>query len=111
VSNISYVVEFSIKDDKVEDFKSKAEGCITAVKTNEPETLGCQWHLSEDGKHCLTQETFSSFGEDLLRGHSSPDEVTAYARSAENAAREGLDDVLGSFGDGLGSARVELRKG
>lgn len=60
MSKISYVVEFSIKDGKVDEFKSKAEGYIAAVKANEPGTLGYQWYLSEDGKRCLIQETFAS---------------------------------------------------
>ena len=63
------------------------------------------------GASVVVFQAWSAFGEDLLRGHSTPDEVAAYARSAEDAAREGLDDLVSSFGDRLGGARVELRKG
>ena len=63
------------------------------------------------GGSVVVFQAWSAFGEDLLRGRSSPEEVAAYTRTAEDAARADLDDLVGSFGDRLGAARVELRKG
>jgi nucleotide-binding universal stress UspA family protein len=56
-------------------------------------------------------QAWTAFGEELLRSHSKPEEVAAYVKSAEDAARQALDNVVKSFGDQLGSARIELRKG
>ena len=60
MSKISYIIEFTINDGKVDEFRTKAEGYIESVKGNEPETLGYQWYLSEDGTRCLLQETFAT---------------------------------------------------
>jgi nucleotide-binding universal stress UspA family protein len=54
---------------------------------------------------------WTAFAEELLRGHSSPDEAAAYVKSAEDTARQALDDLVRSFGDQLESTRIELRKG
>jgi nucleotide-binding universal stress UspA family protein len=56
-------------------------------------------------------QAWTAFGEELLRSHSKPEEVAAYVKSAEDAARQALDSVVKSFGDQLGSARIELRQG
>lgn len=56
-------------------------------------------------------QAWSAFGEDLLRSHSKPEEVAAYVKAASDTAQSALDDLVKSFGDRLGSARVELKKG
>ena len=56
-------------------------------------------------------QAWSAFGEDLLRSHSKPEDVAAYVKAASDAARTTLDDLVRSFGNRLGSARVELKKG
>ena len=101
MSRISYVLEFSIKDGKVDQFKTKAEGYIAAVRENEPDTLVYQWYLSEDGTRCLVYETFTS-SEGLLThlenvGPSLPEllEIAPITRlevfgSASDAARNAL---------------------
>lgn len=60
MSKISYIIESTINHGKVDEFRTKAEGCIEAVEGSEPDTLGYQWYLSEDGTRCLQQETFSA---------------------------------------------------
>lgn len=57
---ISYLVELTIADGKLEEFKDKAKGYIKAVQEGEPGTLGYQWWIREDGTHCLLHETFES---------------------------------------------------
>ena len=42
MSKISYIVEWTINDGKVEEFKSQTAGFIAAVKENEPDTPGYQ---------------------------------------------------------------------
>ena len=60
MSKISYIVEFTINDGKVEEFKSQAAGFVAGVQADEPGTLGYQWYLAADGSRCLLQETFAS---------------------------------------------------
>ncbi len=60
MSKISYLVEFTISEGKVEEFKEKAQGYIQAVQENEPGTLTYQWWLSDDGTTALIQEGFDS---------------------------------------------------
>ncbi|NNE70906.1 MAG: hypothetical protein HKN29_11170 [Rhodothermales bacterium] len=55
--SVSYIVEFNIKDGKVDEFKALAHGFIKEVEANEPGTLGYEWYLG-DGGRCLIQETF-----------------------------------------------------
>jgi nucleotide-binding universal stress UspA family protein len=56
-------------------------------------------------------QAWSAFGEDLLRNHSTPDEVAAYVKAVSDRAQGALDGLVKSFGDRVESARVELRKG
>lgn len=56
-------------------------------------------------------QAWSAFGEDLLRSHSKPEEVAAYVEAASDTAQSALDDLVDSFGERLGSARVELKRG
>ena len=56
-------------------------------------------------------QAWTAFGEELLRSHAKPDDVAAYVASAEDAARKPLESLVRSFGDRLGPAQIELRKG
>ena len=56
-------------------------------------------------------QAWAAYGERLLRAHSTPEDSAAYVESAKSAARGALDGLLASFGDRLGPARIELRKG
>jgi len=60
MSNVSYVVQWTINDGEVDNFKSMASGFVSGVQQNEPGTKGYQWYMGEDGKHCLLEETFES---------------------------------------------------
>ena len=104
MSKISYVIEFTIQDGKLEEFKEKAKGYAKAVEDGEPGTLGYQWWLKEDGKHCLLQETFDS-DESLLThlgnvGPSLP-ELLAIAPITRF-------EVMGSAGDQVRGALADL---
>jgi quinol monooxygenase YgiN len=116
MSKVSYIIEFSISDGKVDEFTAKAKGYIELVKENEPDTLGYQWYVAEGGTRCLLQETFSS-SEALLThlgnvGPSLPEllaiapitrlEVLGSASAAAADALAGLGAVqfpsMGGFG-------------
>jgi nucleotide-binding universal stress UspA family protein len=56
-------------------------------------------------------QAWSAWGEDLLRSHSTPQEVAAYARAAERTAQADLDRLVASFAPRLAPARVELVRG
>ena len=60
MSKISYLVECSINDGKLDEFKAKAATYIDAVKSGEPGTLVYKWWIGDDGKRCLIQESFES---------------------------------------------------
>jgi quinol monooxygenase YgiN len=60
MSKVSYVVQWTINNGEVDNFKSMANGFVSSVQQNEPGTLGYQWYIGEDGKHCLLEETFES---------------------------------------------------
>ncbi len=101
---LSYLLELSIEDGHLEDFKEKAAGYVSAVKKNEPDTLSYQWHLAEDGSRCLLHEKFAS-SEALLAhlanvGPSLPDllaiaPITRFEvlGSASDEARQALADL------------------
>ena len=67
MSKVSYVLEFSINDGKLEEFKAKSTAYIEAVKANEPGAITYQWFLAEDGKRCLVHEAFRD--SDALMAH------------------------------------------
>jgi len=67
MSKVPYVVEFTINDGTLEEFKAMSAGIIEAVKGNEPGTLGYQWYLAEGGKRCL-----GTRGVYRLRGADGP---------------------------------------
>ena len=45
MSKVSYVLEFTVKDGMIEDFKTKAKSYIATVRDSEPGTLGYNWYL------------------------------------------------------------------
>jgi quinol monooxygenase YgiN len=60
MARVSYVMELTINEGKLEEFKEKAEGYVKAVQDGEPGTLVYQWWLGEDGTRCLVHEVFES---------------------------------------------------
>ena len=53
---IQVLVELTIADGKVEEFKFQLPAIIDRVKTNEPDMIGYQWYLSDDKKKCYVIE-------------------------------------------------------
>ena len=53
---IQILVELTIADGKIEEFKSQMPAIIERVKTNEPDMLGYQWYLSDDETKCYVIE-------------------------------------------------------
>ena len=104
MSKVSYMIEFTIKEGKVDEFKSLAAGYVSAVKENEPGTLGYRWFLGEDGERCLLLETFSSSDAMLTHlanvGPSLP-ELLAIAPITRL-------DVLGTASDGARNALADF---
>ena len=60
MSKVSYIIEFTIADGKVEEFKKMGSGFAAEVKAGEPGTLGYQCYLGEDPSRAILQETFAS---------------------------------------------------
>jgi quinol monooxygenase YgiN len=50
--------ELSIKDGKLEDFKSIVNTMVEITDVNEPNTLVYEYHINEDGTECHLLETF-----------------------------------------------------
>jgi quinol monooxygenase YgiN len=77
MSDVTSLIEFSIKDGKLAEFKEKAAGYADAVRSGELGTIEYRWWLSEDGGRCLVKEAFDS-SESFLKhlenvGPSLPD--------------------------------------
>jgi len=56
---VHYLVEFSVKPGKLEDFKEIANWFIEKCEAEEPGTMGYRWYLGEDGTKCYLHETFN----------------------------------------------------
>ena len=57
----SYIVtdfQLSIKEGKLEDFKSIVSTMVEITNLNEPNTLVYEYHINEDGTECHLLETF-----------------------------------------------------
>ena len=50
--------QLSIKDGKLEDFKSIVNTMVEITNLNEPNTLVYEYHINEDGTECHLLETF-----------------------------------------------------
>ena len=49
--------QLSIKEGKIEEFKAFVNTMIEVTDVNEPNTLGCEWYINEDGSECHLLET------------------------------------------------------
>jgi quinol monooxygenase YgiN len=65
MADVAYLIELTIQDGKLEDFKQKAAAFAQGAQADEPGTLEYQWWLSEDGSRGLLKEGFDS-SESLL---------------------------------------------
>ena len=50
--------QLSIKEGKLEDFKSIVSTMVETTNLNEPNTLVYEWYINEDGSECHLLETF-----------------------------------------------------
>ena len=50
--------QLSIKEGKLEDFKSIVNSMVETTDVNEPNTLVYEYHINEDGTECHLLETF-----------------------------------------------------
>ena len=50
--------QLSIKEGKLEDFKSIVSTMVETTNLNEPNTLVYEYHINEDGTECHLLETF-----------------------------------------------------
>ena len=57
-SHIVTDFQLSIKEGKLEDFKSIVSTMVGITNLNEPNTLGYEYHINEDGTECHLLETF-----------------------------------------------------
>lgn len=104
MSKIWYLIQFTIADGKVDEFKKKGDAYVEATRNNEPDTLVYEWWIGEDGKHALLLEEFTS-SEALLThfgnvGPSLPDllaiaPITRFELfgTANEAAREAVNSL------------------
>ncbi len=60
MSQVSYLVEFTINDGQLDAFKDKVKSLSASVKESEPGTVGYRWCMGEDNAHCLVHESFES---------------------------------------------------
>jgi quinol monooxygenase YgiN len=60
MSKVSYIIEFTIEDGKLDEFKKMATGLAAATEADEPESLTYQWYLAGDDRKCLLHEAFAS---------------------------------------------------
>ena len=54
--------KMSIKEGKLEEFKAFVNTMIEVTDVNEPNTLGYEWYINEDGSECHLLETFKESG-------------------------------------------------
>ncbi len=59
LDSIHYLVEFSVKPGKLDQFKEVANWFIEQCEAEEPGTMAYQWYLSEDGAKCYLFEQFN----------------------------------------------------
>ena len=57
-SHIVTDFQLSIKEGKLEDFKSIVSTMVETTNLNEPNTLVYEYHINEDGTECHLLETF-----------------------------------------------------
>ena len=55
-TQLQVLVELTIAEGKVEEFKTQMPPIIEKVMANEPDMLGYQWYLNQDQKKCYIIE-------------------------------------------------------
>jgi len=59
MKNIQLTAKFKIHTGKVDEFKSIAADCVTAVKNNEKGALQYDWFFSSDETECIVRENYT----------------------------------------------------
>lgn len=60
MNTLNYVIEWTMKDGKADDFKKTATWIAEQVQAKEPGTKNYQWYFSADGTKCYLHETFDN---------------------------------------------------
>ena len=59
-NNVYWMLELSLNDGAVEEWRSLMEEMVAATKANEPETIAYEWWLSEDESTCHLYERYQN---------------------------------------------------
>ena len=111
---IAFNLRVNVKDGRLDEFRSLMLDLVASIRENEPETLGYEWFLGEDGSTCHINERYAnsavlvahlaSFGSKFAERFLAAADVTGLTVYGEpNAdARKLLDGFgavyLGTFG-------------
>ena len=103
MSQISYVIEFTINDGQTDALRSKAEAYIAAAQENEPGTLAYQWYLNADGTTCVLVERFENSGAVMTHlgniGPSLPELLAVAPITRFEVLGDASDEVRGALAD------------
>ncbi|RJG08277.1 antibiotic biosynthesis monooxygenase [Massilia cavernae] len=61
------IARFTIEPGKLDEFRSLAAHCMAGVEASEPGTIGYEWFLDRDGRHCVTLDVYRDAA--ALRAH------------------------------------------
>jgi quinol monooxygenase YgiN len=59
MKQIKAIARFSIKENKLEEFKKLGQEMINAVRENEPGAIDYDWYLDEVKMQCIVLETYA----------------------------------------------------
>jgi quinol monooxygenase YgiN len=65
--NVHWILEVSINDGELDNFKALMEEMVAATQADEPGALNYEWFLSPDGKTCHIYERYAD--SDATRVH------------------------------------------
>jgi quinol monooxygenase YgiN len=57
-THIDFKAEFTIKKEKIEEYKKLIQDMSRAVETNEPDTITYEFYLNTDETKCIVHETY-----------------------------------------------------
>jgi quinol monooxygenase YgiN len=57
-THIDFKVEFTIKKEKIEEYKKLIQSMSRAVEANEPDTITYEFYLNTDETKCIIHETY-----------------------------------------------------
>ena len=59
-NQIHFRVEFTIEEDKIEEFKRLIQEMSRTVQENEPDIITYQFYLNKDNTKCIVHETYAN---------------------------------------------------